>query len=338
MSFHAVLQAGGLFDHLHNGIHILVLEVTLVTQLTPGAFVCNSALHKVCADPVQRCAVVVVVRQCNILPGSGFACRAADGGVGGGSLLGAGRRGGHLGGAGHSFRSGRIAVGTPDGSIGGLAILCKVKGHMVRVLLAKVVVSQCNILPGSGFACRAADGGVGGGSLLGAGRRGGHLGGAGYVFRSGRIAVGTPDGSIGALAVLCKVKGHMVRVLLGKVVVRLFRVHMCAIHRFAAGLCDPVALAAFCAGGFFHFHIRQVGDSLRFGLLAPCAPIGRLRRWLISQIVQTDKYDFLRCGGISMIQFRYRHCFFSFAHLSIKSIPRIHRCRVTGLALLCAGR
>ena len=209
---------------------------------------------------------------------------------------------------------------------------------MTCVPLGEVVVSRCNILPGGGVACRAAGGGVGGDSLLGAGRRGGHLGGAGHSFRNGRIAVGTPDGSNGGLAVRCKRKGHMVRVLLAKVVVRLFRVHMRAVHRFISGLCDPVALAAFCAGGFFQLHIRQVGDSLCFGRPTPCALIGRLCRWLISQIVQTDKYDFLRCGGISMTQFRYRHCFFSFAHMSIRSIPRIHRCRVTGLALLCAGR
>ena len=203
MSFHAVLQAGGLLDYLHNCIHIFVLEVALVARITLGAFVCNLALHKVRADPFHRCTVVVV-SQCNILPGSGFACRATGSGVGGGAHLGAGGRGGHLGGAGHIFRSGRIAVGTPDGSIGGLAILCKGKGHMGSVLLGKVVA-----------AC-------------------------------------------------------------------LSRMYECTLLRFAAGTCNPVALAVFYTGGFFYCHIRQVGDFLCFGLAAPCTLIGRHCRWLIS--------------------------------------------------------
>ena len=202
MSFLAVLQAGGLLDYLHNCIHVFVLEVALVVRPTLGAFVCNPALHKVRADPFHRCTVFVV-SHCNILPGSGFACRAAGGGVGGGAHLGAGGRGGHLGGAGHSFRSDRIAVGTPDGSNGGLAVLCKGEGHMVCVLL-------------------------------------------------------------------------------GKVMIRRSRMHKCAFLRSAAGTCKPVAFTLFYAGGFSQFHIRQVGDVLFFGPAAPCTLIDRHCRWLIS--------------------------------------------------------
>ena len=39
-----------------------------------------------------------------------------------------------------------------------------------------------------------------------------------------------------------------------------------------------------------------------------------------------------------MLQFRYRHCFCYCASIGIKSIPRMHRCRVSDLAILCAGR
>ena len=153
---------------------------------------------------------------------------------------------------------------------------------MVCVRLGKVVVQCRDILPGSSFACRAAGGGVGGGALLGAGGRGGHLGVAGHSFRSGRIAVGTPDGSNGGLAVLCKGKGHMVCVLLGKVMIRRSRMHKCAFLRSAAGTCKPVAFTLFYAGGFSQFHIRQVGDVLFFGPAAPCTLIDRHCRWLIS--------------------------------------------------------
>ena len=153
---------------------------------------------------------------------------------------------------------------------------------MVCVRLGKVVVQCRDILPGSGFACRAAGSGIGGGAHLGAGGRGGHLGGAGHSFRSDRIAVGTPDGSNGGLAVLCKGKGHMGSIRLGKVMVRRSRVHKCAFLRSAAGTCKPVAFTLFYAGGFFQFHIRQVGDVLFFGPAAPCTLIDRHCRWLIS--------------------------------------------------------
>ena len=285
MSFLAVLQAGGLLDYLHNCIHVFVLEVALVARITPGAFVCNLALHKVRADPVHRCTVVVAQRrELDVLH---FLCHfhAVDAGrdeMSFHAILQAGGLLDYLHNCIHVFvlevaLVARITLG---------AFVCNPALHKVRAdpfhRCTVFVVSHCNILPGSGFACRAAGGGVGGGAHLGAGGRGGHLGGAGHSFRSGRIAVGTPDGSIGGLAVLCKGKGHMGSVLLGKVMVRRSRVHKCAFLRSAAGTCNPVAFTLFYAGGFFQFHIRQVGDFLCFGLAAPCTLIDRHCRWLIS--------------------------------------------------------